>query len=367
MTTQVPFGRFFLPGPTEVRPDVMAAMTRPMIPHRGADFETLFARLQAGLHAVFRTRRPVYISSSSATGLMEGSIRGAPAGRILSVVNGAFSERYAQVARSCGREVDVLQIEWGQVVDADRLEASLQSGKYAAVTVVHSETSTGALTDVRHLAPVCSRHGAMILVDSVSGVGGVQLLPDEWGLDFVFTGSQKALALPPGLAFAVASERYMEAAAKQENRGTYFDVVEFDRYAAKRQTPNTPALSLFYALDAQLERIVTEGVEERWARHLAMSVRTVRWTTELAEDGLELGMLPPEGARSPTVSCIRLPEGVTGEIVAGSVEDLGFTIAPGYGPLKASTIRVGHMGDHTLPELENCLAAVRKVLVDGRA
>src|ERR687893_1483204 len=256
MTPTPAFGTFFLPGPTEVRPEVLAAMTRPMIGHRGAVFEELFSRIQSGLRHVFRTKRPVYVSTSSATGLMEASVRCAPPGAILSLVNGAFSERYARIAQACLRETDVLDVPLGQTFRLGEVEARLAEKRYAAVTVVHSETSTGVLTDVRAVSDLAHRYGAMCLVDSVTGVAGVPLEFDGWGMDFVLTGSQKALALPPGLAFAAASAEYVEQAKGVPDRGAYFDVVEFEKFAAKHQTPNTPALPLLYALDAQLESIV---------------------------------------------------------------------------------------------------------------
>ncbi len=360
--TDPKYGQFFLPGPTEVRPEVLDAMTRPMIAHRGLEFEALFARLQAGLTNVFRTTRPVYISSSSATGLMEASVRNAPPGRVLSVVNGAFAKRFSHVARSAGRDVEVIDVEWGRGADATVVDQHLTAGKFAAVTVVHSETSTGALSDIKAVAEVCAKHGVTVLVDSVSGLGGAPILPDDWGLDFLFTGSQKALAVPPGLAFAVASERFVKNAESIPDRGTYFDVVEFDTFAAKRQTPNTPALSLFYALDAQLELVVREGIEARWARHKAMADRTVAWTEEMSGAFAGIGLLSPEGERSPTVSCITMPAGLSGAVVAAAMVEAGFTIAAGYGPLRETSVRIGHMGEHTLGELEDCLTKLAEIL-----
>ncbi|MBI3568770.1 MAG: alanine--glyoxylate aminotransferase family protein [Gemmatimonadetes bacterium] len=172
------FGTFFVPGPTEVRHDVLAAMLQPMIPHRSAAFEAIFERTQRGLKHVFRTTRPVYVSASSGSGMMEAAIRNAPAGPILCLVNGAFSDRFASIARACDREVVVLQAEWGAVHDLDAVDRALSSGRFAAMTATHSETSTGALSDVAALAKIAHTHGAMILVDSVSGLGGAPLETD---------------------------------------------------------------------------------------------------------------------------------------------------------------------------------------------
>ena len=361
--TATTFGRFFLPGPTEVHPAVLAAMTQPMIAHRGKAFEAIFARLQEGLRDVFRTTRPVFISSSSATGLMEAAIRCAPPGPVLAAVNGAFSERFAQIVRATGRELDVLDVPWGRAVDPDDVAARLRSRRYGALTVVHSETSTGALSDVHALARVAREAGVYCLVDSVTGVGGVPLHMDAWALDFALTGSQKALALPPGLAFGVASEQYMATAAQAPNRGLYFDLVEFEEFGKKNQTPHTPSLSLFYALDAQLARIRAETMEARWARHLAMAERTHRWVAE-REDRFGIRVLPPAGERSLTVTTITLPERITTDQVVRAVAARGYTIGGGLLRLKGKTFRIGHMGEHTLEELEGCLAACDEGLAE---
>lgn len=361
--TAAPFGRFFLPGPTEVRPEVLQAQAAPMIGHRGRAMEELIARLQPGLRAVFRTGRPVYISSSSATGLMEAAIRNGSRERVLALVNGAFAERFAHIARACGREVETLECPWGEAHDAAAVAAALQAGRFDAVTVVHSETSTGALNPIADLARVAHAAGdVMLLVDSVTGVAGAPVKTDEWELDFVFTGSQKALALPPGLALGVARAALLERAETLPARGVYYDLIEFDRYLAKNQTPNTPALSLMYALAAQLDAIMGEGIEARWARHAAMAERTWRWVDEMTDAGVALAVLAPSGARSPTVTCIRLPEGHTGPDVAAAMKQRGWTIGAGYGKLRDATIRIGHMGDHTLEGLEMLLGELAAVL-----
>jgi aspartate aminotransferase-like enzyme len=351
-------GTFFFPGPTEVRAEVLQAMTRPMVAHRGTVFEDLFGRLQVALQVIFATSRPVYISSSSATGLMEAGVRCAPAGRILCIVNGAFSARFAAIVAACARESDVLEVPWGNTVDLDRLAAQLASARYAAVTVVHSETSTGALTDVRAVTRLAHEHGAVCLVDSVTGIGAAELLFDEWELDYALTGSQKALALPPGLAFAAASGAFIASAKQQPGRGLYFDLVEFDAYALKNQTPNTPAIPLFFAADVQLPAIAEETMRVRWDRHASMAQRTYAWVAELsARHGDAIRVLAAAGHRSPSVTSIMLPATVSASSVLRAVTEQGFTIGSGYGKNKETSVRVGHMGDHTLAGLERCLAA----------
>ena len=358
MNDPAAFGTFFLPGPTEVRRPVLEAMLAPMLPHRGAHFEALFARIQHGLRPVFRTARPVYVSSSSATGLMEAAIRCTPPGPILSIVNGAFSERFAHISNACERDTLSLTTPWGEVADLGQVETALRSRSFAAVTVVHSETSTGALTSLPPLVHMAHRYGAALLVDSVTGLAGVPVETDDWDIDFVLTGSQKALALPPGLAFGVASERFIARAAQSPSRGLYFDLVEFEQYVHKNQTPNTPALSLLYATAAQCDAIAIETVEGRWQRHANMAAATHAWVDELATTtGLPFSVCAAPGQRSGTVTAVCVPDVLTGDAVVKAVAKRGFVIGGGYGQLKSRTFRIGHMGDHTVDGVKRCLAA----------
>ena len=362
------FGRFFLPGPTEVRPEVLEAMVRPVIGHRGAAMERLLSGMDAALRGLFRTGRPVYVSTSSATGFMEAAISNLSRRRILCLVGGAFGARFHRIAERCGRPADTLSVEWGAPHTPELLRHTLESdpGRYDLVTVVHSETSTGVLNPVGELAAVVRDYeDVLIAVDGVTSVGGVQVEFDGWDLDFLLTGSQKALALPPGLALAAASVRALQRAEEIPARSYYFDLLEFERRAPEFQTTNTPAVSLFYALEAQLARIVREGLQNRWARHQAMAERTWTWVAEVAErTSREFSVLAPEGYRSPTVTSVCLPEGLSGPAIVAAAADRGFTLATGYGKLKPSTIRIGHMGDHTLAELEDILSVLDEVIVE---
>lgn len=358
------FGRFFLPGPTEVRPEVLQAQVRAMFGHRGPSMKALMEGLQEGLKDVFRTRRPVIVSTSSATGLMEAALRNGVRDRVLCLVNGAFSQRFADIGRACGKDVDVLEVPWGAVHDPTDVNEILGERHYDALTVVHSETSTGALQPLEALADlVAGYEETLLLVDSVSGVAGAPVLTDAWGVDFVLTGSQKALALPPGLSFAVASEAMLERAVTAPARGTYFDLVAFRENVIKLQTPNTPALSLLHALAVQLRAVAAEGMEGRWARHRAMAERCVAWVEETP--GADV--LAEPGFRSPTVTCVRLPEGLRGPDVVAAMRARGYVIGGGYGKLQEATVRIGHMGDHTVEELDDVLDALGTVLEERHA
>lgn len=362
----VPFGRFFLPGPTAVRPEVLEPMTRPMMGHRSPEVRTLIGGMREPLSRLFRTERPVYLSTSSATGMMEAAITNLSRKRVLCLVCGAFSRRFHDIARAAGRPADALEVEWGEVNTPESVRERLAEDpdRYDLVTVVHSETSTGVLNPVAEIARVVHEFDDLLVaVDAVSSLSGAPVLTDEWGLDFVLTGGQKALALPPGLSFGVASERALQRAERVENRGYYFDLLEFERRIQDHMTPTTPALSVLYALERQLQRIHDEGLEPRWRRHWDMAARTHDWVESVARrTGRPFRVLAPAGRRSPCVTVVRLPEGLEGPEVVARARARGFRIAPGYGKMKPLSFRIGHMGDHVPDELEALLVTLEDVI-----
>lgn len=353
------FGKFFLPGPTDVHPDVLAAQLRPMIGHRSSTMEAILKDMAPKLGRLCRTARPVLIGSTSATGFMEMAVRNGVRRRALSVVNGAFSDRFAQLVAACGKECIRLDVPLGSAVEPDMLRDALRRTPVDAVTIAHSETSTGVLQDVAALANVVREFDdVFFLVDAVTSMAGSPVEPDAWGLDFVFTGSQKALALPPGLALGVASERMVARAKTLESRGLYFDLPSFEQATLKFSPTNTPALSLYFALQVQLDRIEKAGgVDARWQRHDAMRARVEAWA---AEQGI--AYLPNAGRRSWTVSCLKLPAGKSAKDVVAALKKDGWTIGSGYGALKDTTIRIGHMGDHTVAALADLLPLVRRAI-----
>jgi len=361
MTTA--FGRFFLPGPTEVHPDVLAALTRPMIAHRGRAMTDLLAGIGDRLRGLFRTKSRPIIGTCSATAFMEMAIRSGVRHRVLSLVSGAFGKRFAAIAQACGRDVVTLEVASGQTIEPDMLRDALTRSEVDAVTLVHSETSTGALAPLEQLAEVVHEYDdVMLLVDAVTSLAGSPVETDEWKLDFVLTGAQKALALPPGLALAVHSERMLERATTLPERGGYLDLVAYADAAENHQPTNTPAISFLYALDIQLQRIEAEGgVEARWQRHREMLQAMEKWVDDRGR-ALGLSYLPAKGRRSWTVSCIRVPDGKNGREIQHTLSDRGWMIASGYGEFKKSTIRVGHMGDHTVEELLDLLVQLEEIL-----
>jgi predicted phosphoserine aminotransferase len=361
--TEIPFGKFFLPGPSDVHPDVIRAAMRPMVAHRGKAMDDIIANIAQPLKALFRTERTVIVGTCSATGFMEMAVRCGVRNRMLALVGGAFSERFASIAASCGREVVRLDVPWGKTVEPDMLRDAIKRSDVDAVSLVHSETSTGALAPFAELARVVHEFDdVMLLVDTVSSLAGVPVETDKWDPDFVFTGSQKAIAVPPGLALGVASPRMLERAKGIPERGAYLDLPTFhEAFTQGQPGPNTPAVSLFFQLEAQLKRIMAEGLDARWARHKSLLETCERW---VAAKGKALGLsyLPDEGRRSWTVSCLKLPDGVTSKAVTAPLAQQGWTIGTGYGKLKDSTIRIGHMGEHTVSALSELLALIEKVL-----
>jgi len=354
--TNTAFGRFLLPGPTEVHPDVLRAMDRPMIAHRGADMVKLLEGLEVPLQQMFRTGRRVLVGTCAATGFMEMAVRGGIRQRVLALISGSFGARFAAIAEACGHEVVRLEVPLGETVEPDMLRDALQRSDVDAVSLVHSETSTGALAPLAELAAVVhEQNDVLLLVDAVTSLAGSPVETDALQLDFVFTGSQKALALPPGLALGVASERMLTRARTLPGRGAYLDVVAYDEAFAERQPTNTPAVSLFYALAAQVARIEREGgIAARWARHDAMRELVEAWVNG-AGGALGYRYLPRQDRRSWTVSCLRVPEGRNGRDLVRAVRNAGWTLGTGYGPLRETTLRIGHMGDHTVETVRAAL------------
>lgn len=355
------FPELWIPGPTQVHEEVLEALRTAQIGHRAKEMRDLTQRCLPGTRAMFGTTGHVLFGTHSATGFMEAAVRSAVRGRILHVVNGAFSQRWYEISLACGREADAIELEWGRVPTADIVREHLQRGiAYDAFALVHNETSTGAIAPLAEIARCVHQHApdALLLVDCVTSAAGTEIAFDAWGLDAAITGSQKALALPPGLALMAASERLLTRAAAVPNRGYYLDLLELAKHLEKDQMPTTPATPQLFALAHQLERIdATGGFEARFARHRALAERTRSWC-----DAHGFLPFPEAGALSPTVACRRTRDGLDLERFLGAMRERGYLLSNGYGKLKGQTFRIGHMGDHTLEGLDRMLAAADAVL-----
>lgn len=356
--------KFFLPGPVWVRPEVLAAMSRPMIGHRGKAYAALQERIEKRLPMVFDTKNFILLATSSATGLMEAGLQNAAPSRVLSVAVGAFSERWNKIATDNGFPADKLMFEWGEAADPGRIASALKQKKYDVVTVVHNETSTGVISPLDEIArAVRENSDAFLLVDAVTSVAGAPVKTDEWGIDLVLAGSQKALALPPGLAVGAVSRRLLERSRQSGVRSHYFKFAEYEEYARKHNTPTTPSLPHLYALDTQLELIERETMPARFARHAAMRAMVENWA--LAHGCTFFPKV--EATRSPTVSCLRPPAGYSAEKIKDALAARGWTVGGGYGKLKSETFRIGHMGDADPESLAKLLAGIDFVLPDCQA
>lgn len=358
--------RLTIPGPVEVRKEILDAQTRWMIGHRSNDFAALFERLQTKLRQAFFTQSRVILSGSSGTGLWEGASRNCIRDdrKALHLVAGAFSDRWAEISKVNGKQIDVITLDWGQAhtaeMVADALKQQAANGQpYDAVCVVHNETSTGVTNPIQAIAAVVREYDeTLLLVDSVSGFLGAELRVDEWGIDVALTSSQKAFALPPGLAFAAVSDRVLARAKQIPNRGYYFDFVELDKSLQKNNTPSTPPISLMFAADVQLDDILNEGIENRWARHTQMRDITHTWALQRG-----FGLYAQEGYRSPTVTTVDNREkGVDVDQMAKFMNTKMFSIDKGYGEIKGKTFRIAHMGDMTINTLEELLAGFDEFL-----
>jgi aspartate aminotransferase-like enzyme len=355
------FGTNFLPGPTDVHPEVLGALAQPMFGHRSPRMQALLAAAQPALQDCFGTREPVFIATSSGTGLLEAAIRNGVRDRVLVAVGGYFGEYLARIAESCGRQVHRVHVHPGSAMTAEQLEQFLEGPAVDAVAVVHSESSTGALADIAALARVVrARKDILLLVDGVTSVGAVPIEMDRWGADYYCTGSQKALALPPGLAFGAASPRFLERAAGQDDAGYYFSVRRMVSIARENLPTWTPALSLYLALECQLDRIARSGGwPARFARHRLMLETMERWV----ETHPGVGLMAPAGHRSPAISALRLSEGRPPAAILQALSERGYLIGGGLDPRHGPVIRIGHMGDlepehlvRLLGELEGLLA-----------
>lgn len=341
--------RLFIPGPVQVEDEILAELSRPMIGHRDAEFAELAGPVHEMLKRLFRTRSRVFIGTTSATGVMEGAVRNCVRRKVLCCVNGAFSARWHEICLSNGMDVEALEVPWGQPIRAEMVAERLARGGHDAVTVVHSETSTGVASPLADIATVVKARGdVMLLVDAVTSLAVVPIETDQWKIDVLLAGSQKGLALPPGLTVFAVSEDAMARARTIPHRGTYIDFLDCAESHAKNQTPSTPAVSLIYALAKRLRGILAD--ENGWyAEHRARADLVRGWAVE------QFGLFPERGFESPSVTCIANTRGISVAGLNKFLRERGVLISNGYGDLKEKTFRIGHMG-------ANDVAAHRQLL-----
>jgi aspartate aminotransferase-like enzyme len=351
----MPHDKLFTPGPVEVSPKTLAAFSRPMIGHRGQDFKNLYRDIHPKLQTLFGTKQPVFLSTSSAWGVMEAAIRNLTKRSVLCCMCGAFSDKWLDVARRSGKQAEPLQVPWGKHIDPAELDRALATGNFDTVTVIHNETSTGVMNPLPEICCTLAKYpDVALIVDSVSSFSAVPIDMDGLRIDVMLTGSQKALALPPGFSLFTVSEKGFARAQKQGDRGYYFDFLEFKKQQAEWMTPTTPSIGHIYALQSKLDDIFEEGLTNRFLRHDRTNRMVRDW---VGRTGFEF--FAEDGFQSKTLTCVKNNRDID---VAKLVSDLRMkhhlVIDGGYGKLKGQTFRLSNMGDETEETVSHLLSCI---------
>ncbi len=349
----MPHTKLFIPGPIEISEKTFNAFCKPMIGHRSKEFQDLYARVQPGLQKLFFTSQPVFVATGSAWCVMEASIRNLVSKKVLNCMNGAFSDKWFDVAIKCGKQADKLQVEWGKHIDPDDIDKKLSTGEFDAITLIHNETSTGTLSPIREIADILKKYPDVIsIIDTVSSFTTLKIPFDELGIDVMLAGTQKALALPPGAAVFAVSDKAFSKSKLQKDRGYYLDFNEFLANHEKNMTPTTPSISHYYALESKIEDIEIEGLDNRYARHLENAKITRSWARS---HGFEL--LPDENCASVSLTCIKNNKNIdVAALVKWLKTNHQCVIDGGYGKIKGSTFRISHMGDETTDNIRELLS-----------
>ncbi len=352
------YKKLFIPGPTHVREEILQAQAVGMIGHRAKEYSDLQAAVTPKLQQLLYTQQRVYLFASSSTGVMEGSIRQASKKKILCTVLGSFSKRWYEIIQDNGVPVDKLQVKMGQAITPELVDEALSQDDYDAITLTMNETSTGIMIPMEEIAALIHKKypDVLILVDAVSCMAGVKIEFDAWGLDVCFAGTQKAFALPPGLTVCAVSDRARERALTIPNRGHYFSWSVMDTKYDKFQTPATPAISLIQALNCQMDSILAEGLENRWARHREMAEYVRGWARK------NFKVYGDERYASDTVTNVENTRGISIADLNKELGKRGAMISNGYGELKEKCFRIAHMGDLNLEDLKWLTAQIDDIL-----
>ena len=351
--------KLFIPGPTEVKSEVLKKMANPLIGHRTKEASDLQRGISQKLQKLMYTHNEILLSTSSGSGLMEGAVRSCTRQRAAIFTCGAFGERWYEMAVANQVNADCFEVEYGQAITSEMVEQALKSDNYDLITITHNETSTGVMNPIKEIAKVVQHYPDIIFcVDTVSSLGGVKIPVDELGIDICITSSQKCLGLPPGISLCSISEKALQAAKEVKHRGVYFDLLRLYEYLVKKdyQYPSTPSISHMFALDYQLDRIIEEGLENRFQRHQIMADKVREW----AKDNFSL--FAEEKFASNTVTCVKNTNGFNFKNLNQRLAEKGFMISGGYGKLKDKTFRIAHMGDITIKEIEELLVNIDKIM-----
>lgn len=352
------YKKLFIPGPTHVRDKILQAQAAPMIGHRMKEYSELQERVTNKLQKVLYTDQHVYLFAASSTGVMEGSIRQATHKKILNTICGAFSKRWHQITVANGVPCGTIEVPMGQAITPEMVDEALSTGEYDAVTLVLNETSTGIMNPIPEIAAMIHEKypDVLIIVDAVSGMAGAKIEFDAWGLDVCLAGVQKCFALPAGLTVAAVSDRARERGKTVPGRGYYFAWDVMDGKYDKHQTPATPAISLIQALDVQLDDMLAEGLDARWARHEAMADYVQDWARK------HFALFGDERYLSKTVTNVENTRGISVADLNKELGERGATISNGYGDLKEKCFRIAHMGDLTVEDVKWVTGLIEDIL-----
>ncbi|OLS02973.1 pyridoxal-phosphate-dependent aminotransferase family protein [Tissierella creatinophila] len=353
--------KLFIPGPIDVKEDVLQKLATPQIGHRTKDASNLQQSIEEKMAKVFYTKNTILLSTSSGSGLMEGAIRSCTAKRAAVFSVGSFGDRWFKMAKSNGVPADKITSDPGFPTTVEMVDEALSTGKYDVMTITQNETSTGLMNSLADISKLLKSKypDILLLVDSVSSMGGTKIETDNWGIDVNITSTQKCLGLPAGLSICSVSDRAIEAAKKVENRGTYFDLVELYNFVHNKnhQYPSTPSLPHMFALDYQLDKILEEGLENRFARHIEMAEYVRNWAREY----FDLFVQDPKYL-SNTLTTIKNTRGINVSDLNKKLGERGYMISNGYGDLKELTFRISHMGDYTLDDVKGLLENINDIL-----
>ena len=351
--------RLFIPGPVDVREDVLQRMATPQMSHRGKEATALQQSISDKLQKLMYTENLIVLSTSSGSGLMEAAIRSCTTKKAAVFSVGAFGDRWYDMAKANNVAADLFKSEPGEPTTPEMVEQALMTGEYDVVTVTHNETSSGIMNPVKEIGEVVKKYpGVLLLVDAVSSLGGAKIEVDAWGIDICITSTQKCLGLPAGLSLASVSERAIAAAEKVEFRGFYLDLLQLVKHVKKNQQyPSTPSLAHMFALDYQLDYILNkEGIDNRFARHAANAQIVRDWAKE------HFSLFANENYLSNTVTCINNDTGFDVSDLNKQLGEVGFLISNGYGPFKDKTFRIAHMADSQEETLRELLGEIDRIL-----
>ena len=353
--------KLFIPGPTHIPKDVLNAMAHPQIGHRTPEISALIKSIIKGIQNVLYTKNRILLISNPATALWEMGIINSTSKGILHAVNGAFSKKWAFVSEKCNYNNEVIDYEWGKGVKVDDVDKLLSTGKFDVFAMVHNETSTGVMSNLAEISELLKNKypDVIWLVDAVSSMAGIKIEVDKLGIDFILSSTQKAWGLPAGFSIVSVSDKIFEKSKQITNKGYYFDLVTYEKYYLKNQTPTTPSISHLFGLQYVLEKINQEGLDNRWNRHIKMAEKTRVWAQNHGQS-----LFPESGCESYTLTCIKNDQNWNINALNEKLLKRGFRMDRGYGPLRCKAFRVPHMGNIYFDDLNEYLNVIDELLLE---